>query len=60
MPGLYVENKVSLGLLWYFQDMNYVNFVENTLSKSSGDHHGLLNELSINEAMLMKVARQLC
>jgi hypothetical protein len=35
LAGLYVENKVLLGILWHFQDMYYVNFVENALFKSS-------------------------
>ena len=37
IPRLYVENKVPLGFLWCFQDMQCVAFVENALFKSSGD-----------------------
>jgi hypothetical protein len=35
--GLYVENKVLLGFSWQFQYVICVDFVENTLFKSSGD-----------------------
>ena len=31
------ENNVPLGFLWHFQDTSCVDFVEDTLSKSSGD-----------------------
>ena len=37
IPHLHVENKVSLGSLWCFQDMHCVAFIENALFKSSGD-----------------------
>ena len=30
-PGLNGENKVLLGLLWHFQDIHRVDFVENAL-----------------------------
>ena len=37
--------KVLLGFLWHFPDMNYVDFVENTLFKSSGDIADLSSRL---------------
>ena len=37
IAATHVENKVPSGFLWYFQDMNCVNFIENTLFKSYGD-----------------------
>ena len=33
IPRLYVENKVQLGILWCFQDMHCVDFIENALFK---------------------------
>ena len=37
IPGLYVENKVLLGFLWYSHGMHCVDFVENASFKSLGD-----------------------
>ena len=37
IPRLYVENKVPLDFLWRFQYMNWVDFIEIALFKSSGD-----------------------
>ena len=37
IPHLYIENNVTLGFLWCFQDKHYVAFVENALFKSPGD-----------------------
>ena len=37
VPGLYIENKVPLDILWHFQEMNCVNFVENALFKRFGN-----------------------
>ena len=55
IPRLYVENKVPLGFSWRFQDMHCVEFVENTLFKSSGNicwpplPSSLLDELSMDK-----------
>ena len=43
VPG--AHGKVPLGFLWYFQDMNCVDFVENAIFKSSGDICGLARPL---------------
>ena len=58
IPGLYVENKVSLGFSWPSQRMyskNCVDFVENALFKSSGDmcadYHHLFRLLMSSQSM---------
>ena len=37
IPGLYVDDKVPLGFFFDFQDRHCVDFIENTLFKSSSD-----------------------
>ena len=55
IPRLYIEIEVTLGFLCRCQRMNYVDFIDNSLFKCSGDIYwpprpsSLLDQLTINK-----------